>query len=370
MNIVLEEPLNGAISRILAEIRDEYMQPHTRPWIIGFSGGKDSTLVAHLVFEMLLSLAPEDRRRAVHVVSNDTLVESPAVLKHLQAVQAEMQAAARAWRLPITVVTTRPNADQTFWVNLIGRGYPSPNRFFRWCTDRMKIQPTSRYIRDQVARSGEVILLLGVRRNESAARAQSVARYDNGARLHPHNDLKGCLVFRPILELSTDDVWEFLSCVPPPWGGTHRALIQLYRDAGGGECPVVTSKDDVPSCGTSSSRFGCWTCTVVEKDRSLEGFVEAGFAEFAPLIAFRDWLASIRNDPRRRLARRRDGRITITKEGVFVPGPFTFETRQEILDRVLELQRLTGRVLINEDELGRIRRIWAEDVLAATSVTA
>jgi len=109
---------------------------------------------------------------------------------------------------------------------------------------------------------------------------------------------------------------------------------------------------------------------VVEKDRSLEGFVEAGFAEFAPLIAFRDWLASIRNDPRRRLARRRDGRITITKEGVFVPGPFTFETRQEILDRVLELQRLTGRVLINEDELGRIRRIWAEDVLAATSVTA
>ena len=364
MNVVLEEPLNSAISKILAEIRDEYMQPHTRPWIIGFSGGKDSTLVAHLVFEMLLSLAPEDRRRAVHVVSNDTLVESPAVIKHLQAVQAEMQAAARAWRLPITVVTTRPNADQTFWVNLIGRGYPSPNRFFRWCTDRMKIQPTSRYIRDQVAKSGEVILLLGVRRNESAARAQSVARYDNGARLHPHNDLKGCLVFRPILELSTDDVWEFLSCVPPPWGGTHRALIQLYRDAGGGECPVVTSKDDAPSCGTSSSRFGCWTCTVVKKDRSLEGFVEAGFSEFAPLIDFREWLVSIRNDPKRRMLKKRNGKFVLSRTGEPILGAFTIETRMEILDRLLALQSVTNRTLISEDEIRQIQNIWAKQVCA------
>ena len=367
---LLDEALARTLAAISADLRDEYLKPHGFPWIVGFSGGKDSTLVAHLVFDLLLSLAPDDRRRPVHIVSNDTLVESPLVMAHIASVQAEMAAAARAWRLPVTVVTTRPDPDATFWVNLIGRGYPPPNRSFRWCTDRMKIQPTSRYIRDQVAASGEVILLLGVRRDESATRAGSVARYDNGARLNAHNDLKGCFVFRPILELSTDDVWEFLSCVPPPWGGTHHALIQLYRDAGGGECPVVTSKDDAPSCGTSSSRFGCWTCTVVEKDRSLEGFVEAGFAEFAPLIAFRDWLASIRNDPHRRLARRRDGRITITKEGVFVPGPFTLETRQEILDRVLELQRLTGRVLINEDELGRIRRIWAEDVLAATAVTA
>jgi DNA sulfur modification protein DndC len=366
----LDAKLERTIDAIRAELHDEYLRPHGFPWIVGFSGGKDSTLVAHLVFDMLLSLPPDDRRRPVHIVSNDTLVESPLVMAHIAAVQAEMTAAAEAWRLPVTVVTTRPDPDATFWVNLIGRGYPSPNRSFRWCTDRMKIQPTSRYIRDQVASSGEVILLLGVRRDESATRAGSVARYDNGARLNAHNDLKGCMVFRPIVELSLDDVWEFLSCVLPPWGGTHRALIQLYRDAGGGECPVVTSKDDAPSCGTSSSRFGCWTCTVVEKDRSLEGFVEAGFAEFAPLIAFRDWLVSIRNDPHRRLARRRDGRITVTKEGVFVPGPFTFETRREILDRVLELQRLTGHLLINEDELGRIRRIWAEDVLATAGVTA
>ena len=93
-----------------------------------------------------------------------------------------------------------------------------------------------------------------------------------GTRLHLHADLSGCMVFRPIVELSTDEVWEFLAMTTPPWGGSYQKLIKLYRDATSGECPVVTQKSDVPSCGTSSSRFGCWTCTVVEKDRSLEGF--------------------------------------------------------------------------------------------------
>jgi len=366
----LRPELEAAVAAIRADLRDEYLQPHSYPWVVGFSGGKDSTVVAHLVFELLLSLAPEDRRREVHVVSNDTLVESPLVMTHIASVQAEMHAAADAWRLPLHVVTTRPDDDETFWVNLIGRGYPSPNRTFRWCTDRMKIQPTSRYIKEQAAASGEVILLLGVRRDESATRAGTVARYDNGQRLNRHNDLLSCWVYRPIVELSTDDVWEFLSAVPPPWGGSHAALIRLYRDAGGGECPVVTSKEDAPSCGTSSSRFGCWTCTVVEKDRSLEGFVEAGFAEFAPLIAFRDWLASIRNDPARRSARRRDGRITVTTEGVFVPGPFTIETRVEILDRLLGLQAEVGRTLISPAEISRIKAIWAEDVSRAVARAA
>ncbi len=285
-----QDALSRRIAAIRADLEDEYRQPHRDPWIVGFSGGKDSTLVVHLVFETLLALAPDERRRAVHVVANDTLVESPLVVAHIRRVLAEIDHAARAWRLPVRTVITRPAEDQTFWVNLIGRGYPTPNRMFRWCTDRMKIQPTSRYILEQVAASGEVILLLGVRRSESVTRGQNVRRYDNGERLNRHNDLPGCMVYRPILELDTDEVWEFLATVPPPWGGSHDALIKLYRDANGGECPVVLSRDDAPSCGTSSARFGCWTCTVVEKDRSLEGFVEAGFKEFGPLLEFRDWL--------------------------------------------------------------------------------
>ena len=309
-----------------------------------------------------MALPPSARVRPVHIVANDTLVESPLVVTHLKNSLAAIGEAAVAFGLPITTKITRPATDQSFWVNLIGRGYTAPNRLFRWCTDRMKIQPTSRYIKRQVDKTGEVILLLGVRRSESAARSGTVKRYDNGKRLHRHSDLTGCMVFRPILELSTEDVWEFLAESYPPWGGTYDKLIRLYRDASGGECPVVTQKSDAPSCGTTSSRFGCWTCTVVEKDRSLEGFVETGFTEFGPLLQFRDWLASIRSDPARRQARRRNGRITINQDGKLIPGPFTLQARAEILDELRKVEDLTGRELVSKAEIDFIHRIWADEI--------
>ena len=361
---------NEAFARIGQEIREEYAEPHEKPWIIGFSGGKDSTLLAHLVIEQLISLPRSERTRLVHVVANDTLVESPMVMEHVKIVLGEIRKAAQAFELPVIVATTTPELDQTFWVNLIGRGYPSPNRNFRWCTDRMKIQPTSNYIRQQTSNSGEVILLLGVRRSESSARASTAARYDNGSRLNRHNDIPRCLVFRPILELTTDSVWEYLAENNPPWGGSHDRLIRLYRHAGGGECPVITSTADAPSCGTTSSRFGCWTCTVVKKDKSLAGFVDSGFNEFMPLLEFRDWLVQIRNDPVRRLARRRNGRVTITKSGVFVPGPFNMATRQEILDQLLALQEKLGMILIRQSEIEKIRELWVEDVIVSAERNA
>ncbi|MGP9791090.1 DNA phosphorothioation system sulfurtransferase DndC [Roseinatronobacter sp. NSM] len=359
--ILADKSSASAFEAIRAELLHEYRQDHTYPWIIGYSGGKDSTLVAHMVFEMLMKLAPSQRKRTVHIVSNDTLVESPLVVQHIIDSINDIQDAADAFGLPVQTKITRPLPDQSFWVNIIGRGYPSPNRSFRWCTDRMKIQPTSKYIKSLAETAGQAILLLGVRRSESAQRAASVGRYDNGERLHKHNDLQGCMVFRPIVELDTDEVWEFLALNDPPWGSSHLKLIGLYREASGGECPVVTSKEDAPSCGTTSSRFGCWTCTVVEKDRSLEGFVESGYAEFTPLLDFRDWLVSIRNDKERRQARRRDGRITITDGGTFVPGPFTMQTRSEIYTRLRALEKETGQALITEEEIGLIHQIWAEE---------
>ena len=360
------DDLGTLMPAIRSELREEYFADHAHPWIVGFSGGKDSTLVAHLVFQLLLDMPPSRRRRPVHVISNDTLVESPLVIGHILRVQAQMREAATAFSLPVTVVTTKPVENDTFWVNLIGRGYPSPNRSFRWCTDRMKIRPTSRYIHEQVDTTGRAILLLGVRRDESSKRAVSVAKYDNGERLNRHNDMVGCLVFRPIVEMTTENVWEFLATEAPPWGGSHSELITLYRNSLGGECPVVVQKSDAPSCGTSSSRFGCWTCTVVQKDRSLEGFVDAGFAEFEPLLMFRDWLFSIRNDPTRRSARRRNGRFTVNDAGTFVPGPFTPDTRHEILARLLALQATVGRELVSPGEIAKIREVWRDDALAGS----
>lgn len=362
---VLSETLQK-LHAIQAELREEYFSPDTYPWIIGYSGGKDSTLLVQLVFELLIDLAPGDRARPVHLLCNDTLVESPVLMSYIDGQLIRLRGAAEALHLPVIVVKTTPSLEHSFWVNLVGRGYPSPTRTFRWCTDRLKIQPTSNYIKQQVSSAGEVILLLGVRRAESAARSKSMNRHQNvtGTRLNPHDDLAGCKVYRPIMELSTDEVWQLLLQRRPPWGGTHRELVTLYRNAQGGECPLVIDKSQAPSCGTSSSRFGCWTCTVVEKDRSMEAMIDSGFEHLEPLLELRDWLAKIRNERSLRMLERRDGRIVLMGDGeTTVAGPFTVETRQLILARLLKIQEEVGMPLIHPDEVTLIKSIWAEDAV-------
>jgi len=360
-----KETVQQIYSTLVDDIRDEYLSAEqNHPWIVGFSGGKDSTLVAQAVFAALMDISPSRLKRKVHVVSNDTLVESPLVVSHLKQSLQEIENGKNIHDLPVTVAVTTPDDAQTFWVLLIGKGYPSPNQQMRWCTDRLKIQPTSRYIRDQVAENGSAIILLGVRRDESDVRRRRIDGYENheNSRLHPHNDLAGAYIYRPIVDLTTDEVWELLASNPPAWGGDNSRLIKLYRDAAGGECPIVLSQDDAPGCGTNSSRFGCWTCTVVEKDKSLQGFVDSGNVQYAPLIEFRDWLKSIRNDLSLRQGRRRTGKITVAN-GRLVPGPFTVAARQMILERLQETERSYGARLISDTEIEAIRRIWAEDLI-------
>ncbi len=341
------------LDAIRRDMRDEYTQPHKKPWIVGFSGGKDSTLVLQLVLEMVLRLPPSERTRAIHVLSNDTLVESPVVQAFVDRTLDRVRDAMEGLRLPVSVVKTSPDPEHTFWVNLLGRGYPAPSRGFRWCTDRMKIQPTSRHIKSQISAAGEVILLLGVRRSESSNRAVSVARYDNGERLNAHNDLKGCLVYRPIVEMSTDDVWLALMQSRPPWGGSHRELITLYRNAQGGECPFVVDADDAPSCGSSSARFGCWTCTVVDKDKSLQAFVDAGFEHLEPLVEFRNRIKDLSRQPEYRMVERRNGAPGL--------GPFTIEARRIMLAELREAEAAVKIPLISNAEVRRIEEIWSED---------
>lgn len=361
-----DETIEASWKSIILSIRAEYLAENQHyPWIIGFSGGKDSTVVAHAVFEALLSVSPSQRTRPIHIVSNDTLVESPLVIAHLDDVTKRIESAARSLDLPITVARTKPEIEKSFWVLLIGKGYPSPNMTMRWCTDRLKIQPTSNYIKRHISDYGSAIVVLGVRRSESNSRQRSIDSNQNirGTNLTPHKDLHGAYIYRPIVDLTTDDVWEILGTYHAPWGGSHRSLIQLYRDAEGGECPVVLSKDDAAGCGTSNSRFGCWTCTVIEKDKSLQGFVDAGKHEYKPLVEFRIWLKSIRNDPEMRQGYRRNGKLTFdATTGKHIPGPFTIQARKQILEYLLRVQEEFGDKLISDQELDLIYQHWTAEL--------
>lgn len=355
------DPLQELVSRLKAirrDLRDEYVAEHDKPWIVGFSGGKDSTLLLQLVIEAVLGTAPEDRKRRVHVVTNDTLVESPIVAAYVDRILERLGRSLTALGIPVTIARTTPELDDTFWVNLLGRGYPAPNRHFRWCTARMKIRPTMKHLLETVSGTGEAILLVGSRRAESSNRAQMVAKYEQGGKFSPHSDVKQCLVFKPIVELSDDDVWMALGQCRPPWGGTHHEVITLYRNAGGGECPFVTSGDDSASCGSSSIRFGCWTCTVVEKDRSMEGLIGFGLDGLVPLYEFRARLKVVSATPEYRSKVRRNG-----QDGL---GPLTIDARRMLVDELLATQAEAGLPLISEAELTRIRDVWREDELTGS----
>ena len=268
---------------IVTDLREAYLGD-TRPWILGFSGGKDSTMVVQLVYYMLANLAPGDRHKHVHVLASDTRVETPAIAARIRRELASLGAAAERDKLPMTTQVVYPKLNDTFWVSLIGRGYPSPTALFRWCTDRLKIRPVSDFVRTVVSRSGSVVVVLGARKQESATRAQAMrARVIENQRFRPHRDLPNAWVYTPVEDLTTNEVWIYLLQVPSPWGGDNRGLVTLYRRAAGGECPLVIDKS-TPSCG--HSRFGCWTCTVVARDRSMEALVEPGQEYREPLVWF------------------------------------------------------------------------------------
>lgn len=343
------------LKAIRRELRAEYLQPHDSPWIVGFSGGKDSTLLLHLVVECLLTVAPDERSRRVFIVSNDTLVESPVFQTFVDKMLTQLRDNIDALRIPVEVVRTHPLPEESFWVNLLGKGYPAPNRSFRWCTDRMKIRPTSRFIREQVSKSGEAILLLGVRSSESSTRSASIARHSDaaGGRLSPHSDHKGVWIFSPIKNLTTGEVWCALTNNRPPWGGTYRDVRTLYKNALGGECPFVVSNDDAPSCGSNSARFGCWTCTVVEKDSSIESLIAAGHEDLLPLADFRNRLKAVSEDPECRSKVRRNGLPGL--------GPLTFDARRTLLEELLAIQNETGMELISPLEVRLVREQWAVD---------
>ena len=211
-------PAGRPLKDLIGEIRDLYLEDD-RPWVIGFSGGKDSTAVLQLVYAAVLSLPADQRAKRIFVVSSDTLVETPVVVDLLGRTLSTLDDAAAAAGVPLETHQVTPAENQTFWVNLLGRGYPAPTKAFRWCTERMKINPVNAFILDKVAQYGEAIVVLGARSAESATRAQVIAKHRiDGSRLGRHTSLPNAYVYTPIDDWTADEVWEYLMSAPAPVG--------------------------------------------------------------------------------------------------------------------------------------------------------
>lgn len=359
----------NTLEELLDEIKYVYLSDE-RPWVIGYSGGKDSTTVVQLVYKMLLQLPENKRIKKVYIVSSDTMIENPLIKIYLTKMNEMLGCAAKRDRIPIYSSMVTPPPKNTFWANVIGRGFPTPrmNGTFRWCTDRLKINPSGEFIKTLIQDTGkEVVVLLGVRKDESIVRRRRIEGREIANRLlNRHESITDAFVYNPIVELTTEDVWDILLKLDggkTPWESNNEELVQLYSGADSGECPFagISSTDgQKQSCG--NSRFGCWVCTVVKEDKSLNGFIRSGHRELIPLAEFRRWLMEQRDLPENRETKRRNGTVYETKSGEMGFGPFTWEARQMILRELIKTQKKMGYELITVEELKAIDEIWDEEL--------
>lgn len=370
--IVLEE--------IYQQIQMVY-KSDSRPWVIGYSGGKDSTVTCMVVLEAISRLPEHEQKKEIHIVSSDTMVENPLILNYLKDNINKIDQYSKKSNLNVFAKLLQPELKDSFWALLIGKGYPTPRQKFRWCTNRLKIKPIDKYIDDVAKKSGSVIVVLGVRSAESNSRAISIKNNTvQNKILKTHTTNKDAFVYAPIEHLSNNDVWSCLLNSKTPWGTDGNLLLSLYIDASDeSECPVQQDTN-APSCG--QSRFGCWTCTVVTKDKSLTGFIINDYDELRPLLAFRNELYNMREKEEYRQNYRMNGNIyqigkgDEAKRGV---GPFNLKGRKKILEMLLSAEvefnsniKSSSRnrfsldpsepvVLITKEELELIRKYWIED---------
>ena len=366
------------IKQLIEEIQELYTQDEI-PIVVGWSGGKDSTAILQLIWNAIAALPPEQRVKPIHVITTDTLVENPIVSTWVRNSLEQMKVAAQEQGMPVLPHLLSPDVKDTFWACLIGKGYPAPRNRFRWCTERLKISPSDSFVRDMIRSSGEVVLVLGTRKAESVKRAANMAKHREwrvSDRLNTNPSRPNSLIYTPIEDWSNNEVWIYLNQYKNPWGQSNKELFSMYRGAtADNECPLVIDTS-TPSCG--DSRFGCWVCTMVSQDKSMEAMIQNDEEKewMQPLLDIRNEL-DIQDDRDRRDFRRLAGNVQLFERNIDgeitvepIPGPYTKEWREHWLRRVLTAQteirrtapeQLRDITLITPEELSEIRRIWLEE---------
>lgn len=360
---------------IIAEIQTLYSSD-SLPWIVGYSGGKDSTASLQLIWKAVAALPSEQRTKEIHVISTDTLVENPVIAAWVQSSLARMKVEADRQGLPIRPHRLTPSIEHRFWVNLIGKGYPAPRNRFRWCTDRLKISASTKFIQELSEANSEAILVLGQRRGESQARDKVLDHYSGSTRdrLSRNSDpkLSRVWVYLPIETWTSDDVWMYVLTDENPWGIDNQDLFDIYKGATpDAECPVVVDKS-TPSCG--DSRFGCYVCTMVSQDKSMHAMIQNDDQKswMKPILDYRNTYLSIQDWDKRDF-KRMNGRVKIMGKGEtseLIHGPYLQSYRAKLLEELLRTQltlrnaKIPGHdqiELISIEEIDAIRRIWVEE---------
>lgn len=301
-------------------------------WIVTFSGGKDSTTTLIVALEAALSFPGWIER--LDVVYTDTGVEIPVIQQSALGFLEYLQRSDRVTGLPLYFHRLYPSVKESFWVCLLGKGYPPPHQRFRWCTRRLKIEPVEQALKDFIQPDRSAIIT-GIRFGESRSRDNRLYRscrrggecgqgvwFEYSARLKV-----GYLA--PIVGWSECDVWDFLNFYAPSLGyPTHHLEGSVYNGR--------------------ETRFGCWMCTVVKQDRAMEKITSlTQWSHLRPLLEFRQLVKEMSNSPHSRVSKP-DGK----------PGRLKLSVRKYLLNELLEIQTKLDLPLVSPEEIAAIEELW------------
>lgn len=373
------KPTQLKASSAIEILKYYYLQDH-RNMCVAFSGGKDSTAVVYLVCEMLLNLQKNNQKllKKIYIINSNTLAELPPLLKHLENSLDSIRSFAQINNLPLIVHEVFPEEKDTLNVQLLGVGMPPPSNTFRWCTDKLKVNPIDKKIKELFP-NGEFISVIGTRRDESfsrSARIEKLSIKDTNLKINDRYPNASNLM--PIEDWTTKDVWQYLFDQSSDLLDVN-FLWQLYSDASGknaNECSFVGAggKDiDEGKIGCGVSRFGCWQCYMVrDTDKSLDGLMNSGYDKVELYKEYRDWFWNLTQqgwektrDPYNHRTQVRDmynkGGEDNPKYGMTMPKGLTLKIRKKSLKKILELQDKLQETIIKSEEIIIIQERWLDE---------